>query len=106
MEMFKDFSAPCIFYSISNLFISCTMAKPDPCSFPKTNKLLITIFASISSALCIMYPVGSILDLQNWASIDSPCTGYFIRGYTAGIVAILVSSTVKFVMYGSFYGLD
>ncbi|MFB8735610.1 hypothetical protein ACEQPO_23620 [Bacillus sp. SL00103] len=53
-----------------------------------------------------MYPVGSILDLQTGLQSIPLVLAILYGGYTAGIVVILISSMVKFVMYGSFYGLD
>ncbi|MGG0641593.1 histidine kinase dimerization/phospho-acceptor domain-containing protein [Bacillus altitudinis] len=102
MEMFKDFLLHVSFILFPIFLYHALWLSRTPAHFPKTNKLLITIFASISSALCIMYPVGSILDLQTGLQSIPLVLAILYGGYTAGIVAILVSSTVKFVMYGSF----
>ena len=64
MEMFKDFLLHVSFILFPIFLYHALWLSRTPAHFPKTNKLLITVFASISSALCIMYPVGSILDLQ------------------------------------------
>lgn len=102
MEMFKDFLLHVSFILFPIFLYHALWLSRTPAHFPKTNKLLITIFASISSALCIMYPVGSILDLQTGLQSIPLVLAILYGGYTAGIVAILASSTVKFVMYGSF----
>ncbi|BBP91940.1 hypothetical protein BsIDN1_55580 [Bacillus safensis] len=49
-----------------------------------------------------MYPVGSILDLQTGLQSIPLVLAILYGGYMAGIVAILISIIVKFVMYGSF----
>ncbi|MCC9088721.1 MULTISPECIES: sensor histidine kinase [Bacillus] len=102
MEMFKDFLLHVSFILFPIFLYHALWLSRTPAHFPKRNKLLITIFASISSALCIMYPVGSILDLQTGLQSIPLVLAILYGGYTAGIVAILFSSIVKFVMYGSF----
>ncbi|MGM0725456.1 MAG: ATP-binding protein [Bacillota bacterium] len=102
MEMFKDFLLHVSFILFPIFLYHALWLSRTPAHFPKTNKLLITVFASISSALCIIYPVGSILDLQTGLQSIPLVLAILYGGYTAGIVAILISSMVKFVMYGSF----
>ncbi|MDH6561185.1 two-component system sporulation sensor kinase B [Bacillus sp. TBS-096] len=102
MEMFKDFLLHVSFILFPIFLYHALWLSRTPAHFPKTNKLLITVFASISSALCIMYPVGSILDLQTGLQSIPLVLAILYGGYMAGIVAILISIIVKFVMYGSF----
>nr|MDF9458272.1 ATP-binding protein [Bacillus pumilus] len=102
MEMFKDFLLHVSFILFPIFLYHALWLSRTPAHFPKTNKLLITVFASISSALCIIYPVGSILDLQTGLQSIPLVLAILYGGYTAGIIAILISSMVKFVMYGSF----
>lgn len=102
MEMFKDFLLHVSFILFPIFLYHALWLSRTPAHFPKTNKLLITVFASISSALCIMYPVGSILDLQTGLQSIPLVLAILYGGYMVGIVAILISIIVKFVMYGSF----
>ncbi|MGE6629883.1 ATP-binding protein [Bacillus sp. NPDC077027] len=102
MEMFKDFLLHVSFILFPIFLYHAFWLSRTPAHFPKTNKLLITIFASISSALCIIYPVGSILDLQTGLQSVPLVLAILYGGYTVGGIAILVSSTVKIVMYDSF----
>lgn len=55
MEMFKDFLLHVSFILFPIFLYHALWLSRTPAHFPKTNKLLITVFASISSALCIMY---------------------------------------------------
>ncbi|MFS0655601.1 ATP-binding protein [Bacillus sp. 179-C3.3 HS] len=102
MEMFKDFLLHVSFILFPIFIYHALWLSRTPAHFPRTNKLLITIFASISSALCIMYPVGSVLDLQTGLQSIPLVLAILYGGYMTGIVAILASSFVKFIMYGSF----